>query len=567
MRIPNKFNGYFADGRRLYNDPATVTVTLASMEGAATAASTAAALEAAAATAGTAAALNAGAGALGTMAGTAAAPELAAVAAQAPQLTSAVAAGGLDPAVAGLDLAKQQAISQGVGTAATTAPEITTAATSTAPASGPMGIAPQANVPGAVGAAPVPPATTPPPAGLTNAATAMQGGQAGPAPGGINQLPGNMTGATQSAYAEPPAQFGQYSGIAPDTAPPPSGTGNKLLDGFNMARNFAENAYEQYRKAPMPLQALGAYSTAKSLGLFNQEQPGKEKFKPFNMSQFQGWTPNPYSSPGKTGFADGGAVGPVEQMSNMNATGANTMYPMANIGGLNYSSPMQQRPVPQNVLDVADSARLDPYTGMPTFASGGTTEDDEDKEERESARASARMKQYSHMMTPEIKDMGVSHKTEGFGIVPRSKAQMLSSPATAAQAEMSAMMKKYGIKSALPNIKDPQAGHIGDIEEAASGGIMHGLGGYSDGGRLLKGPGDGVSDSIPAVIGAKQPARLADGEFVVPARIVSELGNGSTEAGARKLYGMMDRVQRGRKKSIGKDKVAVDSKADKHLPA
>jgi len=102
---------------------------------------------------------------------------------------------------------------------------------------------------------------------------------------------------------------------------------------------------------------------------------------------------------------------------------------------------------------------------------------------------------------------------------------------------------------------------------AAGGGIMHGLGGYSDGGRLLRGPGDGVSDSIPAVIGKRQPARLADGEFVVPARIVSELGNGSTEAGARKLYAMMERVQASRKKSIGKKKVAVNSKSDKHLPA
>jgi len=100
----------------------------------------------------------------------------------------------------------------------------------------------------------------------------------------------------------------------------------------------------------------------------------------------------------------------------------------------------------------------------------------------------------------------------------------------------------------------------------AGGGISH-LGDYSDGGRMLRGPGDGVSDSIPATIGGKQPARLADGEFVVPARIVSELGNGSSEAGARKLYAMLDRVQNARKKSVGKDKVAVDSKAEKMLPA
>ncbi len=102
----------------------------------------------------------------------------------------------------------------------------------------------------------------------------------------------------------------------------------------------------------------------------------------------------------------------------------------------------------------------------------------------------------------------------------------------------------------------------------AVGGGLGSLGSYSDGGRLLRGPGDGVSDSIPATIGRKQqPARLADGEFVVPARIVSELGNGSTEAGARKLYAMMDRVQKARGKTTGKNKVAANTRADKYLPA
>lgn len=103
----------------------------------------------------------------------------------------------------------------------------------------------------------------------------------------------------------------------------------------------------------------------------------------------------------------------------------------------------------------------------------------------------------------------------------------------------------------------------------AMGGDVDGynLGGYSDGGRLLKGPGDGVSDDIPAMIGDKQPARLADGEFVIPARIVSELGNGSTDAGAKRLYAMMDKIQAGRKKTIGKNNVAKDTKAKKHLLA
>lgn len=113
---------------------------------------------------------------------------------------------------------------------------------------------------------------------------------------------------------------------------------------------------------------------------------------------------------------------------------------------------------------------------------------------------------------------------------------------------------------------EPAVGAYSGEAKFAGGGLSD-LGSYSDGGRLLRGPGDGVSDSIPAVIGKRQPARLADGEFVIPARIVSELGNGSTEAGARKLYAMMERVQKARKKSIGKKKVAVNSKADKHLPA
>jgi len=110
------------------------------------------------------------------------------------------------------------------------------------------------------------------------------------------------------------------------------------------------------------------------------------------------------------------------------------------------------------------------------------------------------------------------------------------------------------------------SGATGGVVAFNQGGLGS-LGGYSDGGRLLRGPGDGVSDSIPATIGQRQPARLADGEFVVPARIVSEIGNGSTEAGARKLYAMMDRVQKARKKTVGKDRVAANTRAEKYLPA
>ena len=87
-----------------------------------------------------------------------------------------------------------------------------------------------------------------------------------------------------------------------------------------------------------------------------------------------------------------------------------------------------------------------------------------------------------------------------------------------------------------------------DYRNYASGGLAD-LGGYSDyarGGRMLKGPGDGMSDNIPATIAGKQPARLANEEFVIPADVVSHLGNGSSEAGAKQLYKMMERVRKAR---------------------
>lgn len=97
-----------------------------------------------------------------------------------------------------------------------------------------------------------------------------------------------------------------------------------------------------------------------------------------------------------------------------------------------------------------------------------------------------------------------------------------------------------------------------------AGGGLSDLGGYSDGGRMLKGRGDGMSDSIPASIGGKQPARLADGEFVVPADVVSHLGNGSTDAGAKRLYSMMDKVRQAR---TGKKKQAPAVNPNKMMPA
>lgn len=104
-----------------------------------------------------------------------------------------------------------------------------------------------------------------------------------------------------------------------------------------------------------------------------------------------------------------------------------------------------------------------------------------------------------------------------------------------------------------------------DPTKYAQGGIAS-LGEYAAGGKLLQGPGDGMSDSIPAVIkGAKpQRAALAQGEFVIPADVVSHLGNGSTDAGAKRLYSMMDKIRMAR---TGSKKQGRQINPTKFMPA
>jgi hypothetical protein len=190
----------------------------------------------------------------------------------------------------------------------------------------------------------------------------------------------------------------------------------------------------------------------------------KFKYDPSRYTPYEAKQPDPYYQAQYTDYRYAGG-GPVEQMSNANAIGANTGFPMADINKAAYATPYQT-PISQNVVQ-------------------GTA------------------------------DTGVNSMT-------------------------------------------------GTENNFAGGGGISDLGGYSDGGRMLKGPGDGMSDSIPAQIGGKQPARLADGEFVVPADVVSHLGNGSTDAGAKQLYKMMDRI---RTQRTGKKKQAPEVNPGKAMPA
>jgi len=121
--------------------------------------------------------------------------------------------------------------------------------------------------------------------------------------------------------------------------------------------------------------------------------------------------------------------------------------------------------------------------------------------------------------------------------------------------EYNGPLKRFRINESLYRPAMFEEGGITTLASGGNAGGISSLGSYSDGGRMLRGPGDGMSDSIPASISGKRPARLADGEFVVPADVVSHLGNGSTDAGAKTLYGMMDKVRSARtgRKSQGRE--------------
>ena len=286
--------------------------------------------------------------------------------------------------------------------------------------------------------------------------------------------------------------------------------------------------------------------------------------------------------------ANGGIIalaggGPVEQMSNQAAMGTNTMYPMANMATSSFATPYQS-PVSTNMLaPTSDSGvtmngepnmqgtRMANGGYLPHYDVGGTIN-----------KATDPRTPFTDSMGNAIDNTFEERRAAG-GAVPRyGFGGFLGDAVNDIGSHLGSMFKGgsgdfgnvgpmlEGAQAPAGTRYDPETKQYVPINpqqtQMAMGGIAS-LGGYSDGGRLLRGPGDGVSDSIPAQIGNKQPARLADGEFVVPARIVSELGNGSTEAGAKQLYKMLDRVQNARGKTTAKGKVAKNTNAAKLLPA
>lgn len=529
--------------------------------------------------------------------------------------------------------------------------------------------------------------------------------------------------------------------VAPATAnmsprldiPRPVDAGSDLSRGFGRATDSFEGAKEVWDATPKGT-GYGLMATGASYLQGRQEEAAAEaKAKADAMMAARKGTVRPYefsTEQDPSAYADtstaesnyffeprfipketykvakeGGLMslavgGPVEEMSAINSTSGNQMYPQALYKTDIYSNPMVQRPMPTDVISSGIDAPVEPYSGAAKFASGGSVNPDK-TQPKQNLKYSYNPDTMQYTKT----DFGTNAASNlgggFFGMIPRLLAaagiSKATTPSTTTSGGMSAPYIPSGIGSAemtiapqqsssmglgsampmVPNIQLPQAQPVNQqlglesfypmmeqqlamrgaqtqgtgyaeggvtgsgaidlhvpinfgnspsyttmsgqnvtqgqtqssqpfyenytnsyatsdtqanslnnanidyqnqmqlntdtgIQGMAAGGMAaggYGLGSYSDGGRLLRGPGDGVSDSIPASIGNRQPARLADGEFVVPARIVSEIGNGSTEAGARKLYAMMERVQKARGKTVGKNKVAVNTKAEKLLPA
>jgi len=428
--------------------------------------------------------------------------------------------------------------------------------------------------------------------------------------------------------------------------------------------------------------AAGAYLGASKLGLFD---PKKQTFNDdkydgplsrYQMSSdFQGRHTDPTQYQYTPRYAGGGimAAAPVEQMSNNATTGANTMYPMANMKTSSFATPYQTPQSTNMMSSMAPSGggTVNMMSGEPNmqgtrlasggqvsgYAGGGFLGDisnafggvaqgvgdafagagqlvnnlgqgrvsigrpESDQTADQIARKyytntapAQNVNPQQYQYSPQYAEGGVTKYAKGnltsslnyytdmlggererqiaeasqpiggkgdAGIIRDSDPDTayLSAPEAAAvrMGKINAKANMQGLTLPRPKpinrinlkpqgVKQAEASSSLDPEMAAQGGIMHSsLGGYAAGGnpRLLKGPGDGMSDNIPATIAGRQPARLADGEFVVPADVVSHLGNGSTDAGAKKLHEMMNRIRKAR---TGNPKQGKQINPNKFIP-
>ena len=355
------------------------------------------------------------------------------------------------------------------------------------------------------------------------------------------------------------ALTGDNVGMAPNYVPPipaaptaagpdasaPIPTTPSSLDQFgNWANKQGNSALDWMGKNPLKTAGLGlgAYTlynmlsgkgnnylapyqppSAASYGLGRTLASNYMPTRPFASGGIASLSPNPNVM--SSGSADINFMG-------------NDMYPQSQMHRSYYATPTQAPLSAQQAMAGYEPA-TNPLTGEPVanMAEGGSTND-----------------QYP-TDAETIAAFNAAYPTPTY-------PQQQSNPYT--QSIHDLMVKMGLLQDQAPGTisRQSQEAAIGKTHYA-TGGIAS-LGSYSDGGQMLKGPGDGMSDNIPASIGDRQPARLADGEFVVPADVVSHLGNGSTDAGAKQLYSMLDKVRKAR---TGNPKQGKQINPQKFMPA
>jgi hypothetical protein len=391
---------------------------------------------------------------------------------------------------------------------------------------------------GLAGTTPGMPTPPPPPtqAGLDAAAKSGQAridalNKLDPSANAFGNAPGR--GAEQALYqAENLARPTEVGNIYPDLKATPPAPG-------------ADPSYYSTMGTPGKLMTQALPGMTADMGMNTPKAYSPEEVKYSNQFRispdFQGYTPerpDPYkpkytryaANGGLMSLAGGGTpnlnLSPLEQLSKNVMGGQGNMFPQSQQLTTQFATPTQM-PTSAEVVNADFGPKVQPYSGEVTMADGGEP---------------AKKKKQAADLTPESQLNKYDAYNAGIAMLNNARNQASLQNATLPPAAMKT---------------------LGGVPVAAGGGLAN-LGSYSDGGRLLKGPGDGMSDNIPAQIGAKQPARLADGEFVVPADVVSHLGNGSTDAGAKRLYAMMDKVRQSR---TGKKKQAPAVNMNKFLPA
>jgi hypothetical protein len=394
---------------------------------------------------------------------------------------------------------------------------------------------------------------------------------------GLSSVPGYVSSLFSTAPAAADA-----TGAATSTLAANSGFGVPMANAVAQNATTAPSLWDQatalaskYPKTAMALGGVAGLYAAIKAGLF---KPGTmPTYQPPTAasyglgrtlsSQYQPYIP--MAEGGITSLAVGGMAG--------------QQYPMSQINYNGYNSPTQ---MPTSALQMAGYQPNNmPLAGalQRNMAPGGLTAAGESSGPLQTYQAPSTSNidlqslasQYGISLPTSAASGGIMNLATGGDPLSELAAQQQSGaidPRTGipySQEQLSSPGFFGGLGQSIDNLGQGIASGIGSIGRGlgfAHGGSAGGynLGGYSDGGRLLKGPGDGMSDHIPASIADKQPARLADGEFVVPADVVSHLGNGSTDAGARHLYSMMDKVRKAR---TGNTRQGKQIDPQKYMPA